>query len=337
MGSTPRDRSSSPRLSGPLSLQRLVSRFFPSPASPEASRLLTEKELAEIRVLAARPDAMLPGAVHESRGRLLGERLAAFTGSGLEFAEHRAFQVGDQPRFINWRLYGRTGQLYVRRFQEERREQLFLLVDRRHDMWFGTHRRLKVARAVAQAVYLASLAAHRQLAVGAVMLDQQASWSACRQGPGHMASLLHALNISAQAVDARTPTVGLNMVLEQVALRIEPGSVVVLISDFHDLDNKSVPLLYALAQQHALVACHVQDVVEYRLPTQGHYYIADETRPNMVHRLDCDDAPERARWQAQLDASNAATREWLEHGGARYLRCLTTDDWQDLPVSGTGR
>lgn len=287
-------------------------------------------DLRRIRELALSPAAQLPLGARESHAILAGERPAPFAGGGIEFAEHRAFQPGDSPRFINWRLYGRSGQLFVRRFQEERREQLFLLIDQRAPMWFGTRRRLKVARALAQAVFLAQVAERRQMEIGAVVLSDHLDWHAPRRRFAALAPLFAQLNRQADPAGLSRHELALNAILPQLALRIPRGSTVCLISDFHDLDADSVALLYALARHHSLTAFHVQDPIELQLPPQGRYTVADAARPEVTRVIDCDDAARRGQWQARLDERNARLRDWLVQGGAVRHACLTTDDWQDL-------
>jgi uncharacterized protein (DUF58 family) len=58
-----------------------------------------------------------------------GERRSSLAGSGGEFLEHRVYEPGDEPRFIDWNVYARSGKLFVRRFAAERATRVYLVTD----------------------------------------------------------------------------------------------------------------------------------------------------------------------------------------------------------------
>lgn len=58
-----------------------------------------------------------------------GERRSSLAGSGGEFLEHRVYEPGDEPRFIDWNVYARSGKLFVRRFAAERATRVYAVLD----------------------------------------------------------------------------------------------------------------------------------------------------------------------------------------------------------------
>ena len=68
-----------------------------------------------------------------TRRRFLGSRpgghLSLRRGSGLEFADYRPYTLGDDPRYIDWKLYSRTDRLYIKLFQEEEDLYTYLFLD----------------------------------------------------------------------------------------------------------------------------------------------------------------------------------------------------------------
>ncbi|MFO7864461.1 MAG: DUF58 domain-containing protein, partial [Salinivirgaceae bacterium] len=69
-------------------------------------------------------------------GFITGLHRSPFHGFSVEFAEHRAYNKGESVRFIDWKLYGRTGKLYVKRFEEETNLRCQIVIDTSSSMFF---------------------------------------------------------------------------------------------------------------------------------------------------------------------------------------------------------
>lgn len=72
------------------------------------------------------------------KGRLKGERKSKKTGSGIEFSDHRSYSPGDDIRYIDWNLYGRSERLLLKLFEEEEDLYIYLLIDISNSIGFGT-------------------------------------------------------------------------------------------------------------------------------------------------------------------------------------------------------
>ncbi len=72
-----------------------------------------------------------------ARGYRQGDARAATRGRALEFAEHRPYQPGDEPRLVDWRAYARLGRLYLKQHEEERARTVTILVDASASMDWG--------------------------------------------------------------------------------------------------------------------------------------------------------------------------------------------------------
>src|SRR5581483_12466824 len=71
-------------------------------------------------------------------GRLRAERRTRKTGSGVEFADHRDYVPGDDLRYLDWSVYGRSERLLLRLFEEEEDLAIYILLDCSRSMAFGT-------------------------------------------------------------------------------------------------------------------------------------------------------------------------------------------------------
>lgn len=197
-----------------------------------------------------------------------GEQSSRFMGAGLEYEESRPYQIGDEIRRINWRLMARTGQAYTKLFQEERQENWFIVVDHRASMRFGTRKRLKATQAARVAGYYAWLAQQAGIPVAVGRLASGLQYSPIFEGKSCYSHVMEAickacppLSTKEQALEPR-----FNDVLLSLTQRLQPGSRLLLISDFHDVDHKTTEILTALQDQVAIKAVWIKDQVEDALP-----------------------------------------------------------------------
>ena len=71
-------------------------------------------------------------------GYIIGQHRSPFHGFSVEFAEHRSYEVGDEIRHIDWKLYGKTDRLYVKRYQEETNLSSHLILDISKSMMYNS-------------------------------------------------------------------------------------------------------------------------------------------------------------------------------------------------------
>ena len=91
-------------------------------------------------------------------GRLRAERRTKKSGSGIEFADHRDYQPGDDFRYLDWNVYQRFGRLLVRLFEEEEDLSIYFIVDASMSMSFADGAKLKQAKRIAAALAYVGLA-----------------------------------------------------------------------------------------------------------------------------------------------------------------------------------
>ena len=91
----------------------------------------------------------------DSRAASSGQQSSRLFGRGMDYAESRIYQPGDDVRRLDWRLTARSGKLHTKLFQEEREGRLLILLDSHASMRFGTRVRFKSVQA-ARAAALAA-------------------------------------------------------------------------------------------------------------------------------------------------------------------------------------
>jgi len=184
-----------------------------------AQALLTEKELTRLRRL------RLAGA-RVVRAAARGERTARQLGSGQEFAAHRAYAQGDDLRRVDWNVYGRLGQLFVKLFEAPGRLRVLLALDDSPTMDFGGANKWLAARRAAAATALVALGGADRVWLGALDGEPRAYEGAAE---ARLVAALEDLPVAQQP--AGMPRAWLQMISDGGA-----DAVLLLVSDLQQLD-----------------------------------------------------------------------------------------------------
>ncbi len=205
--------------------------------------------------------------------RRIGDSRSIYRGYGIDYEESRHYISGDDPRYMNWQLSARTGQHYMKVFREERQPGVFIVIDRRFSMRFGTEHHLKITQAVRAAAIAAFSAQENNLSVAGVIIEKQLEWFKSTQNKHAIFNFIQQAAKPACAVfeSSDTPEQDFNEVLKTLkeVLRDGIGSYIYLISDFYDVNNQSRPVLLELATTHQIQAIQITDKAEIKLPDVG--------------------------------------------------------------------
>ena len=166
---------------------------------------------------------------------------------------------GDDPRYLDWRLYARTDRYYIKRFEDETNLRCHLLVDLSRSMGYGSLKYTKVEYARTAAATLAYFLSTQRDAVGLVTFDERiADYLPARYRPGHLRRLMLCLEraVAGTSTDLTAP-------LEQVAATVRKRGMVVLISDLlARTELLRTQLGYLRSQGHEVVLLRVLDPAE---------------------------------------------------------------------------
>ena len=255
-------------------------------------------------------------------GYLTGLHRSPYHGFSVEFAEHRAYQPGQNPRTIDWRVYGRTERLFVKRYEEETNLRAHLIVDVSDSMRYpalpGVASKLQYA--VHLAAGLGYLMLRQRDAVGLTLFDSavRAHVPTRAQG-GWLRPVLQALEAQLAPADAARPrTTAAPEVLHSLIPQLGRRALVVVVSDF--LPEAAEPeagyaaLLRAL--QHLRHARHEVLLLQVRHEaTEGRLEL-----PAVPHRLrDLEGGGELPVHPAQVRA--AYVQAMRRHGAYLTRRC----------------
>ncbi|ASJ75515.1 hypothetical protein IMCC3135_27300 [Granulosicoccus antarcticus IMCC3135] len=246
-------------------LRQSAERDHLSFASPASTSL---DELVRLRATA---QAMRRQVRKKSAAPMNGGSVSKRLGRGLDFAEVREYQPGDDVRMIDWKVTARTGQAHTKLFVEERERPVLLVVDFRVGMRFGTRGMYKSVLAARLAALLGwSAVASNDRVGGFVFTDDWHSEIRPQAGRRGLMSLFRAIHQGQQ----RIPTQGgeqLARTLERLRHGVHAGSTVVLLSDFHGLDENARSALGSALQSLDVMAVHICDPLDVDLPEPGRY------------------------------------------------------------------
>ncbi len=218
---------------------RRADRAAPASFAPDAA---LRAKLANLTLVSARPH----GHLHT------GGRRSRRTGSSLEFADHRAYSPGDDYRQIDWNIYARTDELFVKVRESEETLVTHLLLDASASMQAGEPSKFETARAVLAALGWTALAG-RDVVAAAALRGQLGEVLPPQQGEQHVSRLFDFLE--RQQPRGRT---ALDRSVAAYAARALPHGVAVLASDL--LAPDAPRAIGLLAQRgHELTVLHVLD------------------------------------------------------------------------------
>ena len=201
-----------------------------------------------------------------------GQYQSVFKGRGMEFAEVREYQPGDDVRSIDWNVTARTGKPYIKKFIEERELTVMLLVDVSPSCHFASVNQLKSRLAAEIAAVLAFSAIRNNDKIGLVFFtDKVEKFIPPRKGKTHVLRLIREI-LSFKGEGQGTNIATALEFLSKVTTR---KAVCFLISDFFESDTNKMPAtgfsqaLSIANRRHDVVAITLNDPREVDLPDCG--------------------------------------------------------------------
>jgi uncharacterized protein (DUF58 family) len=200
---------------------------------------------------------------------LSGNYLAKIKGRGMEFAEVRHYQAGDDIRSIDWSVTARTGKAHTKLFQEEKERPVFILLDLSDSMIFGSQFVFKSVQACHLAALLSWQAKQRNDRLGGIVFNQQkvAELKPTGRNAGLMAFLHQSKQLcSSTPFKMQQQSQSLLVQLKRLSYLVQTGSQVHLISDFSQLDEQCQKLISQIRRHNQINAWQVSDPLEFALP-----------------------------------------------------------------------
>ena len=288
----------------------------------------TRVRLSELVALRARvAKAALPRL--ESRAMRAGQQSSRLYGRGMDYAESRVYQPGDDVRRLDWRLTARSGRLHTKLFQEEREGRLLILLDTHESMRFGTRVRFKSVQAARVAAIAAWYAVRAGERVGLMEFGGGDRLLRPQSGPRGALAVCGAL-AEWDGADARAPGEQLSDALQRASRLMHGANRVLLISDGLSCDEAAHGRLLDLSRKAGVRVLVVADALELSMPAPGRYPLEHEGERREVVLFG---ERQRREFQQLLGAGQARLNELAQRLGMSHRTMDTASDPVDAVMA----
>lgn len=211
---------------------------------------------------------------------LSGKNVSKLRGRGLNFEELRHYRPGDDIRAMDWKVTRRTGKPHIKVYCEERERNVYLVVDQRRSMFFGSTHKTKSVIAAELAALIAWQITGSGDRIGAfVYNDDVVKIIPAKRGKQHVFAVLtelvklnHLLKVDGNPPPADQ---SLNKVFEKVAHISPHNSLFITIGDNHGWNDKTTKLIKRIRQHNEIISCHVCDPLERELIKMPQMVVSD--------------------------------------------------------------
>src|SRR5215218_1570744 len=286
--------------------------------APSAKSFIDPQTLMRIRNLELRARVVVEGFWN-------GLHRSPYHGFSVEFTEYRQYTPGDDPRWVDWKLYARSDRYFLRKFEDETNLRCQLLVDASRSMGYGSGSYTKSDYANTLAATLAHFLSKQGDAVGVLTFDEKVrDYLPPRNRPGHLRHIMLALEKASAGTttDLITP---LNRAVELARKR----GLMILVSDLLASQERFEQSLAALnACGHEVVVFHVLDLAETKFEFDKAALFLDIESGKELY---IDPIAARKEYLRKFTAHNAGIESACRKLGAAYHR-LTTDQPLELAL-----
>ncbi len=289
-------------------------------------------------LIAARPDGAAGGFAPNGKVRTheYGAFRSSFHGRGMEFDEARIYQPGDDIRTIDWRVTARTGKVHTKLFHEERERPVLIMADIRTAMRFGTRAMFKSVLAAKAAAVLTWVAIEGNDRVGGMVLSPhgQRQFRPQRSRARILAFVKAIAEATAEgfdedgfAIERPAAEPSLADALGRLRLTARPGTLVFIVSDFHDFDEAASRELSRLARHSHVTNLLVYDGIEADAPQRGIYSVSDG---EAVAVLDADSEAVRQAYAQRFRERREMIEALSRQRGMAFVPLVTGQDPTDV-------
>ena len=218
---------------------------------------------------------------------LSGKNVSKLRGRGLNFEELRHYRPGDDIRSMDWKVTQRTGKPHIKVYTEEKERNVYLAIDQRMTMFFGSTHKMKSVIAAEVAALMAWRVVETGDRVGAVIYnDEEIKVIPAKRGRQHVVNLLaqiikknHQLKVHQNAEQNinsnRDFSHSFNNMLYKLRMVAGHNALVILIGDGHGWNDQSTEAIKQIRQHSEIIACHVYDPIELALPQMSQMVVSD--------------------------------------------------------------
>jgi len=249
-----------------------------------------------------------------------GEQKSQRTGQGMIFKDHKEYIPGDDIRKIDWKAYARTKDFYVKRFEEERRLNIHIMLDRSSSMDYGEPKKYEFAAKLGLGIAQMTLNTNDRYSFS-VFSETLTNLSSGRRG-GNLTELLNVLNSL-----KKTPESHIEDSITEYSKRIENESVVIIISDFLSESEDIAAGLTSLKHTKPVVV-NVLDETEINPDFSGDKILKDPESSSRLRTFFS--RRTKDKYKKRLENHIGELEEVSRKNGAEFVQASTSDDVFDV-------
>jgi uncharacterized protein (DUF58 family) len=226
-------------------------------------------------------------------GFITGLHKSPFHGFSVEFAEHRIYNPGESTKHIDWKLYGRSDKLFIKRYEEETNLRCQLLIDASSSMYYPVDTKAsaqdqhnKINFAIQSAAVLSELLLRQRDAVGLSIFSDKITFHSNAKASNTQKKMLFTELENLQQhykPDSKSETLA-GSLLDQIAEIVHKRSLIIIFSDMFEGSDKEEALFSALQhlrhKKHEVLLFHVHDKkseLNFDFENRPHHFIDMET------------------------------------------------------------
>ena len=226
-----------------------------------------------------------------------GTYLTKKKGRGMEFAEARPYQLGDDVRYIDWRVTARSGRTHTKLFREERERPVILVIDQSIPMSFGSRNKLKSVQSAHIASLLGWHALLRGDRVGGVLFSEKIHREFIpradkRNYLGFLSNIMTEHNLVVDRMNEGGWNFNSKTLFSDVLLRVrrlaQPGSLIHILSDFSGFNTECRKQLFQISKHNDVKSYLIYDPLEKEIKKSGLYAMSDGNKTGLVNTVKSD-------------------------------------------------
>ncbi|MBE9563761.1 MAG: DUF58 domain-containing protein [Proteobacteria bacterium] len=291
---------------------------------------ISPQSLIQLR-LQANKISLNKSIIHAKQG---GAYMSSFKGRGMEFDESRIYQAGDDIRNMDWRVTARTGTAHTKVFREERERPVLLCLDLNASMMFATRNKFKSVIAAKLATLIAWSAAKNNDRIGGLIFSSdehheikpRRGKTAVLDFIGRIAkhkSWHKALSAANNKLETSSSKRNMATAIARLHKVTHPGSLVFMISDFRNMDEKAYSHLANVARHNDIVLIKITDPIELDLPDSGSYKLTDGK--NEV-QIQTSSNKTRNKYHQRFTESNEQLEKFCRQNRIHLVHISTSDN-----------
>ncbi len=205
-------------------------------------------------------------------GFIIGLHRSPYHGFSVEFSEHRQYMPGDEPKRIDWKVYGKTNRFYIKQFEEETNLKSYILLDASASMGYKSGRISKLTYASYLAASLTYLMLRQQDSVGLVTFDQKIRKYI---PPRAVSNYLNVILGELDKIRSGHET-NISETFHELAERIKRRGLIIVLSDLFDDPHRVLSgLKHFRHKKHEVLVFHILDPMERSFNFKGETVFKD--------------------------------------------------------------